>query len=105
MVTVGGIVSPVRIRVVRSEEPDTAAAAGDAVELGYKSHDVRHVLGDVIGDDEIEFVIRERVRDVAEVMDNIGGSSRVVIEADRALMLIRSAADIKNLGHRELKLA
>jgi hypothetical protein len=86
---------------MRRKEPDAAAIAGNAVKFGHKGHYVGDVLGDVVRDDQIEFVIGKWVRYIAEVVDNVGGRSRIVVEADRPLEFVCAAADIENLGHRD----
>src|SRR5690606_9658212 len=83
VVAVRGVVGPVGVGVVRGGDADAAAGLCYAVKFGDERHNVGDVFDDVAGDYEVEFVIGERVRDVAEVVDDIGGGAGVIVEADR----------------------
>jgi hypothetical protein len=93
------IVCPVWVRVMRCQQPDPAAWSGDPVQFGDKSYYVGNVLDNVIRNYKIELAVPKRIGNITEIVNNIRGRARVVIKADCALRLIRSASDVQNLFH------
>ena len=65
MIAMRRVGRPIGIRVMRRDELNFSAVSRDAVKLGDESHHVRHVFDDVTRNDQIEFVIRKRVRNFA----------------------------------------
>jgi len=80
---------------VRRQQSYPAAVFRDAVKLGDERHHVRHMLGDVVRDDQIKFVIGKRVRHDAQIMNHVRPRARIIVEPDRAFIFIRPAADIE----------
>ena len=72
---------------------------GDAVQFGDKGHYVRHVFDHVIRDDQIKFTVGEGIRDVAQVVNDVGRGPRIIVEADRPGRFVGTASDIQYL-HR-----
>jgi hypothetical protein len=96
MIAMSEVRGEVRICPVGRYQLDSPAVSGDAVKLTHNSHRVVHVFDDVSADHFVEFVIRERIRQIVKVMDNISRSSRVNVHADRARNLVRAATNVKH---------
>ena len=60
MITVRRIRRPVGIGVVRRDDRETRAGFCDAMQFRDERHHVRHMLDDVIRDDQVKFVICSR---------------------------------------------
>lgn len=82
---------------MRREQLYPPARFCNSVKLADKSHHIRHVLDDVAGDDEIEFVISKRIWKFTEIVNYISRRVRIIIETDRTFGFIRSAPDIEDL--------
>ena len=91
-VCVGG-----NVGVVRCVEAYERAGAGDAIEFRDDREHVVHVLDHLIGDDQIERVIGERIGHAVEIMDHVRLCARVAVETRRAGRLMFAAADVENL--------
>lgn len=101
MVAMRRVIGPIGICVVRRQQLYSAAISCNAIEFGDERHHVRYVFDDVIGHDEVKFVVRKRVRKIAEIMDDIGVRARIIVQADSPFGLIGPAADIQDIGHLE----
>ncbi len=96
MIAVRRVGRPIGIRVMRRNELYASAVFRNAVKLGDESHHVGNVFDNVVGDDEIKFVVRERIRNDSQIVNHVSRRARVVVQANRAFVLIRAAADIEN---------
>ncbi len=90
---------PVGVGVMRRDEADRPAMSGDPIKLADKRHNIRNMLDHVTRYDQVKLVVRERVGNDAEVVDNVRGGSRIVVQADRTFKFIGPAADVEDL-HR-----
>src|SRR5689334_18199344 len=97
MVPMRRVVRPVRVSVVRRGYPDVATGLSYTVKLCKESHYIRNMLDDVAGDDQVKLVVLKRVRQIAEVVDDVGGRSWVVVQADGPGIFIGAAADVEDL--------
>ena len=62
VVAVRRIGGPIRVRIVRRDDQNSAAGPGDAVKLGNERHHIRNMLGDMTANDLVKFVVRKRIR-------------------------------------------
>jgi hypothetical protein len=84
---------------MRRDQLDAPAGFRDPVELADKSHEIRDVFDSVIRDDGVEFVIRKWIGKRSEIVDDIGGRLRIIIQSDRTRSFVYAASDVKDL-HR-----
>ena len=100
MITVRRVICPVGVGVVRREQLNTASVPRHAVQFADKGHHIRHMLDNVVGHDKIKLVIGERIRQFAQIMNNIRSRARIIIQPHRTCGLIHTAPNVKYL-HRE----
>src|SRR2546423_1691242 len=95
---------PIGVRIVRGDDQNSATRPGDAMKLGDKRHHIRHMLSDVTANDVVELVIRKRIRNRSEIVNDICMGLGICVDADRARCLIPATTNIKNLcfGQRAL---
>ena len=99
MVPVRWVVSPVGVGVMRRQQPDPAAGSGDAVKLADKRDHIRHMLDDVIRDNQLKLIIRKRIRQFPEIVNDVGTGPWIVVQPHSTLRFIYSTSDIEDL-HR-----
>ncbi len=92
---------PVGVCVMRRDESNPPAVSRDPVKFTDKRHYVGHMLDDVPRNYQIEFVVGKRVGKLAQIVNDIRGRLRIVVQPDRAFVFIGSAAHIKDLCHRK----
>src|SRR5690242_10772487 len=78
------------------ENFQNTAALGDAVEFGDKANHIRHVLDHVAANDLLELVVGKRIREDREIVNDVGVTARVCVDADSAGKLVLAAADVQN---------
>lgn len=71
MILMSRICGPIRIRIVGRDDFYQTRRLGYAMKLANKGHYVRHVFNNVTTDDLVKFVIRKRIGNRSEVVDNI----------------------------------
>src|SRR2546426_3505024 len=81
---------------MRSDYVDAATRSCDAIQLSDKGHHIRHMFCDVTADDLIKFVIRERIRNDAEVMNHISMTFGVGVDPDRSCRFVPAATNVEN---------
>src|SRR5437763_1143155 len=81
---------------MRSDDVDATAGPCDAIQLGNKGHNIRHVFSDVAADNLIKFVIRERIRNDAEVMNHISMAFGIRVDPDRSGRFVPAATNVEN---------
>src|SRR5256885_11149642 len=81
---------------MRSNYIDPTAGFCDAIQLSNKGHHIRHMFGDVTADDLIKFVIRERIRNDAEIMNHISMAFRVRVDSDCPWRFVPAATNVEN---------
>ena len=81
---------------MRRDYVDPTAGLGDAIQLGNKGHNIRHMFCDVAADDLIKFVIRERIGNDAEIMNHISMAFRVRVDPDCACRFVPAATNVEN---------
>ena len=81
---------------MRSDDVDSTAGFCDAIQLSDKGHNVRHMFRDVAADDFIKFVIRERIRNDAEVMNHVSMAFGIRVDPDRSGRFVPAATNIEN---------
>jgi hypothetical protein len=77
MVLMGRIRCPIGVRTVRGNDLYAAARFGDAVQLADKRHYVGNVLNNVTAYDLVKLVIGKRIGEHAQIVNNIGVSTRI----------------------------
>ena len=92
----GRISGPIAVRVVGCYQPDLPAILGDAVELGHECHHIGHVFDDMSRNNEIEFIVRERIGHDSKVVNHIGSRLWIAVESNRTFVFICSAPYIEN---------
>src|SRR5437762_812678 len=81
---------------MRGDYVDATTRLCDAIHLGNKGHNVRHMFCDVAADDLIKFVIRERIRNDAEIMNHISMAFGIRVDPDRACRFVPAATNVEN---------
>lgn len=79
-----------------SKDLQPPAGLGDAVQFSHKSKHIRNMLDDVSTDDLFKFIVAERIRERAEIVNDVCMTAWIRIDANRAGKLVLTAADIKN---------
>jgi hypothetical protein len=82
------------IRVVRSRDIDLAVRAKETVKLLHGADDVGDMLYHVNRAHMVERAVRERIRKTVEIAKDIGSRTRDSIDADRAGVLVYTAANV-----------
>ena len=96
VVSVCGICGPIRIRVVWCDYFESPSRLGNSMQLVNESEDVGYVLDDVTTDDLVELVVVKRIGKDAQVMNEIGLSSRIRVDTDRARKLVLPTSYVQN---------
>ena len=73
-----------------------AARLGDSMQFRDEPEYIRNMLDDVAANDLFKFVVVERIREGAEIVNDVCVAARVCIDADRAGKFVLSTADVKN---------
>ena len=81
---------------MRGYDLDTAARFRDAMEFADERDYVRHVLDNMAANDFVELIVSERIGHVAEVVNHVGVSLRIGVDADRARHLVPAATYVEN---------
>src|SRR5689334_12542556 len=87
---------PVGVRVVRRENLEFAAGPGDAMQLRDEPDHVRHVLDHVTTNDLFKLVVVEWIRKDAEIVNDIGVTARIRVDANRAGKFVLATAYVQN---------
>jgi len=66
------------------------------MKFSYETHHIGNVLDHVSTDDEIKLVVFEWIRKRSEIVNNVGVTSRIRVDPNRARKLILAAAHIQN---------
>jgi hypothetical protein len=66
------------------------------MQLVYESEDVWYVLDDVTTDDLVELVVVKGIGEDTQVMNEIGLSSRIRVDTDRARKLVLPTPYVQN---------
>ena len=72
MVSVRRVSRPVGVGIVRRDNLDDPAGFCYAVKLAHEGHHIRHVLDNVAANDLVKFIVGERIRKYAEIVDDVG---------------------------------
>ena len=96
MIAVRRIGGPIGVRVVRRENLESAAGLGNPMQLRDEPDYIRHVLDHMTANDLFKLVVTEWIRKNTEVMNDVGMTSRVRVDADRAGELVLAAAYVQN---------
>src|SRR5690242_18551980 len=96
MIAMRWVGGPVRVRVMRRENFEFAAGPGDAMQLRHEPDHVRHMLDHVTTNDLFKLVVVERIRKDAEIVNDVGVTARVRVNADRAGKFILATAYVQN---------
>jgi hypothetical protein len=103
MIPVGWIGRPIGIGVVRRYDFDQTRWFSYPVKLADEGHDVGNVFNYVAADNQIEFIVGKRIRQNAEIVNDVCVSSWIGIYANGAGVFVLATADVENL-HGWLKL-
>jgi hypothetical protein len=82
---------------MRRDDFDQTAGFRYAMKLTDEGHYVRNVFDYVPTNDQIKFVIAERIRQDTQVMNDVSVCPRVGIYSDRARIFVLPATNVKNL--------
>src|SRR5689334_14149335 len=96
MIAMRWVGSPVGIRIVWCENFQFAARLRDAMQLGDKPDHVRHVLNYVATNNLFKLVVAEWIRKDAEIVNDVGVTARIRIDANRARKLVLATAYVQN---------
>jgi len=96
VVAVSWIGGPIRVRIMRRNDLQSAAGLGDAMQFRNEPEHVRHVLDHVTTNDLVEFIVGERIRKDAEIVNDVRMTARVRVNTDRAGKLILTTTNIKD---------
>ena len=96
MIAMGWIGGPIRIRTMRRHNPDVAARFHYAIEFADECDHIGHVLDDMTTDDFVELIISEGIRNVAEIMNDVGMGLWIGIDADRAGHFVPATTYVEN---------
>ena len=77
MVAVGWVCWPIGIGVVRRDYPDYPAWLRYAMKLAHERHDVGNMLDHMAANDLVKFVVRERIGQDAQVVNDVSLGARV----------------------------
>ena len=95
VIAVSRIGGPIRIRIVRRNDLQSASGPRDAMQLSNEPKHVRHVLDHVTTNDLVEFIVGERIRKDAEIVNDVRMTARVRVNTDRAGKLILTTSDVQ----------
>src|ERR1044072_2536850 len=96
MVAMRRVCWPVGIRVVWGENLQLAAGFRDAMKFSDEPDHVRHTLDHMAANNLFKLVVAERIRKDAEIVNDVGVTARVRVDADRAGKFILAAAYVQN---------
>jgi len=95
MVPMSGVGRPVGVRIVRRDYFQSAAGLRDAMEFSYKAEYIGNVLDHMTANNLVELVIIKRIRKDTEVVNDVGVTARVRVDADGAGKLILTTPDVQ----------
>src|ERR1043165_3364804 len=87
---------PIRVRVMRRENLEFTAGPRDAMQLVDEPDHVRRVFDHVTTNDFFKPVVVERIRKDAEIVNDVGVTARIRVDADRAGKFILATAYVQN---------
>ncbi len=96
VIAVGKIGCKIRIGPVGSYQAQEPSRSCDPVKLTHDCCGVGDVFDDVTTYDFVEAIVRERVRNIVKVVDDVGRGSRVDIHSDCPGSLVFSTANIQH---------
>ena len=67
------------------------------MQFGDEAQHVRHVLDDVTTNYLFEFIVRKRIWERAEIVNDVSMAQSIRVDTDRAGKLILTTADVENL--------
>ena len=67
------------------------------MQFGDEAQHVRHVLDDVATNYLFEFIVRKRIWERAEIVNDVSMAQSIRVDTDRAGKLILTTADVENL--------
>ena len=67
------------------------------MQFGDEAEHVRHVLDDVATNYLFEFIVRKRIGERAEIVNDVSMAQSIRVDTDRAGKLILTTADVENL--------
>ena len=83
---------------MRCDDLDQTAGLRDSMQLIDEAQYVGHMFDNVATYYLIEFVVPKRIRKESKIVNDVGLSPRVRVDADRAGKFILAAADVQNLS-------
>src|SRR3981081_1901081 len=90
-----GVAKRTEVRVVWSDQVNSAARARDAMQLFHRFHDVGDVLDQVQRANLVERVIGEGQPSGVHITQNIGGGVAIFVDADGPGKFLLPAADVE----------
>lgn len=96
MISVGRVGGPIGIRIVRRNNLQFATGLGDAMQLSHEADYIWNMLDYMATDDLLKFVVHERIRKHPEVVDDVGMTPRIRVDADSTGEFVLTTADIQN---------
>src|SRR5688572_81120 len=86
---------PIGIRIMRRNDLQSTAWLRDAMKFGYERKHVRHMFDHVTTYDLVEFIISKGIRNDAEVVNDVGMTTRVRIDTDRAGKFVLTTPNVE----------
>ena len=99
MVSVRGIRWPVGVRIMRCNDLYFATGFRYAMQLIHETEHVRNMLDHVTTNDLFKFVIGERVWKCSEIVNDIGMTKPICIDADRSGKFVLTTTYVEDLFH------
>jgi hypothetical protein len=87
---------------MRRHEPDNPPGACNSMKLAHDGHRLAHVFDHMPADHFVEAVVRKRVRQVVEIVDDVGGGPGIHIHPDGPWHLVRSTSNIQHSARAPL---
>src|SRR5256885_16483101 len=97
MISMRRVVRPVWISIMRRQQPYPSTRLCYSMQFGNKRDHIGHMLDDVIGNDQLKLTIGKRVRQLTQIVNNVGAGAWVVVQPNSTRRFIYSAADVKDL--------
>jgi hypothetical protein len=95
MPSVSRILPGRRVSVVRGDNLHLSTVPGNSVELFHGSGDRIHVLNHMAQSDKVKSILRKRIRELIQVVDNVDSLQGDPIEPDASRELFCSTTDIQ----------
>src|SRR4026208_2513909 len=91
------ICCPIGIRIVRSNDLQFATGLRDAMQLIDEAKHIRNMLDHMTANDLFKLIVSEWVWKRSEIVNDVGMTHAIRIDADRSGKLVLTAANVEDL--------